>query len=253
MELNIAKRIVAATAAFFDTRLLARVDLLTQCDGEQSVYVDALGVSTIPEPTSAGHNLYKFIPEDKNFVQELHFQSGSPANGVNGISNEAALSAILHRLSKQNETFPSPYNQLAIICIQTAIAGLQLRIKDRKEFGIYDTEQVEPNADEEMEVSKAISILNSLGLIGDLIIKFDRSYGLTVPGAIHKQVERLVNYVNPGDEVNILTATTMMSTAIQMSGISGFWRGVALTVHKAYKESTNDQTPAENNPTNDSA
>lgn len=253
MDLKLAQRIVAGTAAFFDSRLHARVDVVTQCDGEKAVYVDSLGVSTIPDPTSVGHNLYKFIPKSKSFVQELHFQSGSPSNGVNGLTNESALAAVLHRITKQNETFPSAYNQLTILCLQTAIAALQMRIKDRKDFGIYDTDQVEPNAETEMEVSKALSIINSIGLLGDLIIKFDRSYALSAPGAVHKQIERLLAFVKPEEEVNVVTATTMMGTVVQMSGILTFWRGLAASINQVYKENVDVSEPAENNSANDSA
>lgn len=245
---KIAEQLVKATAEFFSARLIARVDLLTKCDGEKTMYIDPLGTATIPDPTSTGHNLYKFIPKDKSFIQELHFQSGSPSQGINGLSNEAAISAVLHRISKQNETFPSPYNQLAILCLQTAMAALHTRVKDRQEFGIYDTNVVEPSGQQDAEVSKALSIVNCIGLLGDLIIAFDRSYALNLSTAIHKQVNRLADFVKPDDEVNILSATTMMAVAIQASGIGTFWRSLANSVKQEMRGSDNE---SEENPSTD--
>lgn len=253
MKLDVAKKMISATAAFFDSRLLARVDLLVPCDGKQSVYVDALGTATIPDPTSTGHNFYKFIPKEKNFVQELHFQSGSPTNGVNGLSNEAAISSVLHRISKQNESFPSPYNQLAILCLQTALAALHTRVKDRQEFGIYDTNVVEPTAQDDAELAKATSIVNCIGLLGDLIIKFDRSYALFQGAEIHKQLERLAKYISPDDEVQIISATTMMAAAVQASGIGSFWRGMAISIQQAFKETNDGLKSGENTSTDHSA
>lgn len=254
MKTSIAQRLIKATAAFFDSRLIARVDLVTACDGQKPVYIDALGISTIPDPTSTGHNLYKHIPGDKGFIQEIHFQSGPPSAGVNGLTNESAISAVLHRISKQNETFPSAYNQLAILCLQTAMAALHLRVKDRKEFGIYDTQEVEPSAAEDEEITKALALMNSIGLLGDLLIKFDRSYALSVPGEIHKQIDRLANYVKPDDQdVNIISATTMMSAAIQASGIGSFWRELALSIQKAFKENVDGKQSGEDTSTDQSA
>ena len=73
-----------------------------------------------------------------------------------------------------------------------------------------------------------------------MIIAFDRSYALNLSTAIHKQVNRLADFVKPDDEVNILSATTMMAVAIQASGIGTFWRSLANSVKQEMRGSDNE-------------
>ena len=136
------KALLSRAVDYFDVTTLSKIDLITK--GDKTIYVDPLGNRTQPIPSDVGHNVYYVHGPKDEFRQEIHFQNGSPAQGVNGLSNEAVISVVLHRLSKQNESFPSPYNVLAIYLLQGALAALHSRVKDRQDFGIYDTDKVEP-------------------------------------------------------------------------------------------------------------
>ena len=177
-----AKALISKAVSYFDISSGCKVDFTTE--GKDSVYRDALGNLVQPLPTELGHNRYDIHGPNDSFRQEIYFQNGSPAqNGVNGLSNEAVIATVLHRISKQNESYPSAYNVLTIYLLEAALAALHARVKDRTEFGIYDTDKVEPEQEDQALLSKALSIINSLGILGDLLIKFDSAY------ALHLRVE----------------------------------------------------------------
>ena len=213
---------------FFDVTVLSKIDL--SVEGNKTVYVDPLGNKTQPMPTDMGHNLYYIHSPDDKFRQEICFQSGSPSQGVNGLSNEAVISVVLHRLSKQNETFPSPYNVLAIYMLQGALAALHSRVKDRKEFGIWDTVQVEPSDIKESTVSRALALVNSIGLLANVVFKFDSAYGLQETGKVHKQLDILMEQIPKeadATETNIASAFSFISTVVMGSGIVRSFASIA--------------------------
>ena len=155
-----AKALISKAVSYFDIATGCKVDFTTE--GKKSVYRDALGNLVQPLPTELGHNRYDIHGPNDSFRQEIYFQNGSPAqNGVNGLSNEAVIATVLHRISKQNESYPSAYNVLTIYLLEAALAALHARVKDRTEFGIYDTDKVEPAQEDQAMLSKALSIINS--------------------------------------------------------------------------------------------
>lgn len=206
---------------FFDVTVLSKMDL--SVEGDKVVYVDPLGNRTQPIPTDMGCNLYYIHGPDDKFRQEIYFQNGSPVQGVNGLSNESIISVVLHRLSKNNEAFPSPYNVLGIYLLQGALAALHARVKDRKDFGIHDTVHVDPTDTNDPAVARALSIVNSVGLLANVIFKFDSAYALHEPNKIHGLLDVLINQVPDavGEvvDVNIATAFSFISTVTMGSGI----------------------------------
>ena len=64
----------------------------------------------------------------------IHFQEGAILeNGVNGLTNEALLAIVAHRLECfQSGPFPSEYNASALSGVQFAKAVLEMRTRDRK-------------------------------------------------------------------------------------------------------------------------
>lgn len=212
------KVLLSKAVDYFDVTTLSKIDLITK--GDKIVYVDPLGNRTQPIPTDVGHNLYYVHGPNGEFRQEIHFQNGSPVQGVNGLSNEAIISVVLHRLSKQNESFPSPYNVLAIYLLQGAMTALHSRVKDRQEFGIYDTENVEPNDKEDAKTSRALAIINSLGILANIIFKYDAAYALNEPKTIHELLDHLLSKVKVDEEdLNTPSALSFLSSVVCGTGI----------------------------------
>ncbi len=212
------KALLNQAVEYFDITSQCKVDLLVK--GDKTVYVDPLGNKVQPLPTDVGHNLYHVHGPNGEYRQETHFQNGSPTQGVNGLSNEAAIALVLHRITKQNESFPSPYNVLAIYLLQGAMAALHSRIKDRQEFGIFDTDKPEPDAKDDVEVSRSLSIINSLGILGNILIKYDSAYALHQPGKIHQLLETLIDKTDKDSEdITIASAFSFQASSIIGSGI----------------------------------
>lgn len=243
-----AKSLISKAIAFFDVVVNSKVDLTTE--GDKTIYRDPLNNLVQPRPTEIGHNHYDIHGAGEAFRQEIHFQNGSPTQGLNGISNEALVAVLIHRLTRQNETFPSPYNVLAIQLLQGAISALHSRVKDRVDFGIFDSQQVEPSSEEEATLAKALAIVNSLGILGDIIVKFDAAYSLATPGRIQEYVEFLAGCGEAKEnELSIVSAFSLSSIAVMGSGI---FRGIATIgseMLKAIKGEMDDQ----NHSTNDTA
>lgn len=213
------KALLSRAVDYFDVTTLSKIDLITK--GDKTIYVDPLGNRTQPIPSDVGHNVYYVHGPKDEFRQEIHFQNGSPAQGVNGLSNEAVISVVLHRLSKQNESFPSPYNVLAIYLLQGALAALHSRVKDRQDFGIYDTDKVEPTDKDDAKTSRSLAIINSLGILGNVIFKYDSAYALNTPKEIHGLLDNLLSKVNLDDvdDLNITSAFSFLSSVICGTGV----------------------------------
>lgn len=214
-----AKTLISKAVAFFDITLGSKVDFTTE--GNKTVYRDPLKSLIKPVPTEMGYNHYDIVGPNNEFRQEIHFQNGSPLQGgVNGVSNEAIIAVILHRLTKQNESYPSPYNVLAIYLLQGALTALHNRVKDREEFGISGLKQVEPDSADDATIAKALAIVNSLGIIGDLIIKFDSAYGLATKNRIQQYVEDLSKISVPeAKDITLVSGFSLATAAVMGSGI----------------------------------
>lgn len=249
-----AKALIAKAVGYFDISSASQVDFTTE--GDKSVYRDPLGSLVQPLPTELGYNRYDIHGPNNTFRQEIHFQNGSPVQGgVNGLSNEAVIATVLHRISKQNESFPSPYNVLVIYLLEAALSALHTRVKDRKSFGINDTKMVDPEQTDDALLSKAIAIVNSLGILGDVIIKFDAAYSLAIPGRIQEYVELLANNAKAStQDISLVTAFSMSTTAVMGSGI---FRGFAIIGSEMLKvlkgQPTDESKNTEDNSANNTA
>lgn len=240
-----AKSLISKAIAFFDVVVNSKVDLTTE--GDKTVYRDPLGNLVQPKPTEIGHNEYHIHGKDEAFRQEIHFQNGSPAQGLNGISNEALLATLIHRLTRQNEAFPSAYNVLAIQLLQGAISALHSRVKDRADFGITNQPQAEPSNEDDAYVAKVLAIINSLGILGDIIVKFDAAYALATPGRIQEYVEFLAKRSEQSQDLSIVSAFSLSSIAVMGSGVFRGFVTIGSEMLKTLKGEDNDQDHSADN------
>ena len=71
----------------------------------------------------------------------LNFQQGGVAQkGVNGITNEALIAVLQHRIGFLNRIFPCPENFKAIDHLQSALDQLELRTARRMTRGVESQE-----------------------------------------------------------------------------------------------------------------
>ena len=79
-----------------------------------------------------GH-LYQF-PEAG---ASLSFQNGTiPDVGINGVTNETVLAALIHRTKGLNAKFPSRQNSIAITKMEEALMWFENRTAERKARGV---------------------------------------------------------------------------------------------------------------------
>ena len=70
------------------------------------------------------------------------FQNGGVAtNGVNGLTNEALLAIVAHRMKILNVEFPCIENEKAIECTEAALAALEARTAARQARGVEGQEK----------------------------------------------------------------------------------------------------------------
>lgn len=245
-----AKALISKAVSYFDIATGCKVDFTTE--GKKSVYRDALGNLIQPLPTELGYNRYDIHGPNDSFRQEIYFQNGSPAQGgVNGLSNEAIIATVLHRISKQNESYPSAYNVLTIYLLEAALTALHARVKDRTEFGINDTDKVEPAQEDQAMLSKALSIINSLGILGDVIIKFDSAYSLASSGRIAQYVETIAKNTKTGTEdISLASAFSLSTTAIMGSGIFRGFAAIGSEMLNVMKGVEDESKATKDNPAN---
>lgn len=91
-------------------------------------------ISTENDVDVEGHN-YQVLHGTTQ--SNIHFQHGTVTdNGLNGVTNEALLSILLHRLHYLNDKFPCVENLLAIDHINNALCHLEKRTQSRIERGV---------------------------------------------------------------------------------------------------------------------
>jgi len=72
-----------------------------------------------------------------DLINPIQFQLGPiQENGVNGVTNEALLAIVLHRLRILNEKFPCRENSLAITNIEQGQMWLEQRTRNRQKRGV---------------------------------------------------------------------------------------------------------------------
>lgn len=102
------------------------------------IHQDTNGVSVdhMNAPTVADGHWYQIYQENMPTV-DLRFQHGPIKEvGVNGITNEALLAVVLHRLRTLNHQFPCRENALAITNIEQGLMWLEQRTKNRITRGV---------------------------------------------------------------------------------------------------------------------
>lgn len=254
MKIEDAKKVISKAVGFFDIRSGSKVDFITE--GKKVIFIDPLGIKIEAQPTEVGNNNYNLVQETCRLQHQIKFQNGSPQLGVNGLSNEAVIATVLHRLNKQNESFPSAYNTLAILFLQGALTALHTRVKDRTEFGIYDTDQVAPKGEEEAKFAHALAVVNSLGILQNVVFKFDHAYGLNLDGTIHGMLETVGKFLKPvknDNDANIISAFMFSSASLANSGFFKAAQSIASTIFNVNEKQEQPETPAEASQNDNSA
>lgn len=91
-----------------------------------------------------GHS-YRVGPSQDNIlsasavfsITEINFQNGPVKEaGVNGITNEALLAVLKHRISHLNSLFPCEENDIALSGVTAALDALEARTRDRMSRGV---------------------------------------------------------------------------------------------------------------------
>ena len=109
------------------------------------IYEDANIEVIVMDTSGAGGACHEYVIQrkDTEIVQdkvlgEVFFQDGAILeNGVNGITNEALLMIVAHRLqSFQDGPFPSDFTANALAGVIFAVANLETRTKDRRARGV---------------------------------------------------------------------------------------------------------------------
>jgi len=101
---------------------------------------DITGFDTAKNPSANAPNGYKSTFQRSIIL----FQNGPiPESGVNGITQEALLAILAHRLSGfQSGPFACRENAIALTHIESALLWLQKRTNDRVLRGVEGTHQV---------------------------------------------------------------------------------------------------------------
>lgn len=106
---------------------------------------DSLSILAIGEPGPGGAAMQYEIREvnrvspclESESDLDVKFQSGDPAKEINGISNEALLAIVLHRLEGfQDGPFACESNRAARDAVELALQHLKSRTHDRINRGV---------------------------------------------------------------------------------------------------------------------
>jgi len=101
------------------------------------VYVNA--ISSLADGTDVDGHLYQ-IQAGTQFT-ELNFQRGGVVdNGVNGLTNEALLAILIHRMNVLNKRFWSRENERVISNLEDSLAFLEVRTARRIVRGVEGKE-----------------------------------------------------------------------------------------------------------------
>jgi hypothetical protein len=103
-----------------------------------------LRIDVLDQPSHGGAHHEYAVTNQGNVIARISFQNG-PINefGVNGVTNEALLLAVAHRLrSFQAGPYVCDENRLALEHIEKAVDALYSRTKSRQERGVEGTRQL---------------------------------------------------------------------------------------------------------------
>lgn len=97
-------------------------------------------ISSLADGTDVVGHVYQVLTGPKSL--QVEFQQGAvKENGVNGVTNEALLSILIHRTEVLNKRFPCRENSLAVTKMQEAKMWFDKRTSDRKERGVEGLEK----------------------------------------------------------------------------------------------------------------
>lgn len=99
------------------------------------LYINA--ISRTSDGKDVNGHLYQVILNDLSDHQMLEFQNGTYAEvGANGLTNEALLHVLIHRMNVLNAKFPCRENALVIIKMEEALMWLNRRTAERQARGV---------------------------------------------------------------------------------------------------------------------
>jgi len=88
----------------------------------------------------AGHD---YMIKAGDSINTINFQLGPvPTHGVNGVTNEAIIAVLLHRLKFLDAKFACDENKRAIQHLEEALVNLEVRTARRMVRGVEGKEQV---------------------------------------------------------------------------------------------------------------
>lgn len=80
---------------------------------------------------------YNVTNEDGLELCQIDFQDGPvPEMGVNGVTNEALLSILIHRTEYLNKLYACPENEQALAGMRVALEAFEARTRDRIARGV---------------------------------------------------------------------------------------------------------------------
>lgn len=118
-----------------------------------NLYIDELGSYVVDYPNDSSETFEK---------EELPFQVGDTANGVNGVTNELLIEAVTHRLERLEVKKPSIHNRLAIILLKAAGNILAAKDEDEKLHESLKGDKLTDGDENALEVYRWQSVIRTV-------------------------------------------------------------------------------------------
>jgi len=97
-------------------------------------------ITTLADGTDVNGTLYQVMLDNAQDL-EIKFHSGPIDDGLAGLTNEALLAILGHRLEVVNGICPSQENEAALHYVKQAHQALDARIADRTARGVAGTQK----------------------------------------------------------------------------------------------------------------
>ena len=97
-------------------------------DGQHGIYVNAISETQGKDVDGYLYQIYA-----GNSLHGVRFHQGDPKDGLNGITNEALVSILIHRLTTLNGKVQCEENEEAIILLTQTLAALNARSAKTKQ------------------------------------------------------------------------------------------------------------------------
>lgn len=109
-----------------------------------NIHTDHNGVETtaiLTDEQGASIDGHRYQVSGPEFFTTIDFQNGPvPANGVNGVTNEALLAILIHRTKVLDTKFSCDENKRAIQHMEEALVNLEVRSARRMVRGVEGKE-----------------------------------------------------------------------------------------------------------------